>query len=356
MRLPDGSVRDQPLVCQSRDSAVGPTADTTYTGLDGPPTAPRNPAAEDPLRWEAFFNYAQAFTYPLQPTPAGAARAVVPRDQLGGFLSNVDNAYAFAMGSRGIGPVLVLRGRASRTPQTLDGRPVMGSGDVRYWSLCENEVASQRVVDCLYDEQARIDSRGWFTIAVSTPASRPRNARAECGVGWLAWGPQPDAFVILRHMLPSPAFAQAIQRVARAGTERDVVGDYLPVGRHTSVADFEALGCGGASGSGTSRGAEPVSGSGSARIAFPPARTVARCGARRSLTIRLPRRRGLRLERADVYLNGRRVRRVTGRALHRAVRLARLPRGAYTVRVVVRARVGSRRVVLRGTRRYPACR
>ena len=44
-------------------------------------------------------------------------------------------------------------------------------------------------------------------------------------------------------MLPSVDFAQAIQNVAEAGTETDVIGEYLPVGTHTTKADFEARGC-----------------------------------------------------------------------------------------------------------------
>ena len=207
------------------------------------PTRP-NPAAQDPVRWERFFNYAQAFSYPIGSTPLAPAREVLPRDQLGGFLSNVDNAYTFALASRGLGNVLVLEGRAPRTPRTRAGADTMDADvDVRYWSVCENEVASQRVIDCAYDEQVPLDKDDRYTIVISTPDDRPANARAECGVTWLRWGVQPDGFVILRHMLPSPDFAHAIQRVERNGTERDVIGDYLPVGRHTDTAAFEARGC-----------------------------------------------------------------------------------------------------------------
>jgi hypothetical protein len=244
LKLPSGQVLDQPLVCQARqDAGANQAVEEFHANTDGPGTDPRNPSAEDPIRWEAFFNYAQAFSYPVQATPAGAGRAVVPRDKLGGFLSNVDNAYTIALASRGIGPVLVMEGRAPVTPRTLDGRRVMEGGQVRYWSICENELASQRVIDCAYDEQVRTDAGGRFTLVMSTPGDRPANARPECGVSWIAWGVQPDGFVILRHMLPSVAFAQAIQRVSEPGTEKSVIGEYLPTGRHTTKADFEGRGC-----------------------------------------------------------------------------------------------------------------
>ena len=250
LRLPGGTELDQPATCAARDSAVGPTIDGLQADLDGPGTAPANPGAEDPIRWEAFFNYAQAFSYPLQAAPAGGGRDVVPRDPQGGFLSNIDNAYTLALASRGIAPVLVFEGKAPTTPTTLDGDSVMGTGQVRYWSLCENEFASQRVIDCLYDQQVLTNDDGRFTIVMSTPGSRPENAIPECGVSFLRWGAQPDALPILRHMLPSVDFAEAIQNVAVAGTETDVIGEYLPVGTHTTKSEFESRGCKAAAGGG----------------------------------------------------------------------------------------------------------
>ena len=157
--------------CAARDSAVGPTIDDLHANLDGPGTTPADPAAEDPIRWEAFFNYAQAFTYPLQATPAGAAREIVPRDSQGGFLSNVDNAYTFALANRGDRPGARPARKAPTVPPTVAGDPVMGAGQVRYWSLCENEFASQRVIDCVYDEQVQLGKRRRFTVVVSTPSA-----------------------------------------------------------------------------------------------------------------------------------------------------------------------------------------
>ena len=244
MRLASGQVLDQSATCESRgDSPAAQALDSFHASADGPGADPSNPTSEDPIRWEAFFNYFQAFSYPAQATPAAAVRTVLPREKLGGFLSNVDNAYTLATASRGIGPVVVLEGRAPVTPRTLDGRPLMEDGQVRYWSLCENEFASQRVIDCVFDEQVRTDARGRFTVVMSEPGERPANARPECGVNWIAWGVQPDSLLILRHMLPSVSFAQAIQRVSEVVTEQAVIGEYLPVGRHTTRAEFEARGC-----------------------------------------------------------------------------------------------------------------
>ncbi|HWH46034.1 MAG TPA: hypothetical protein VNT32_15035 [Thermoleophilaceae bacterium] len=243
MEVAPGLTVSSPIRCQPRDSASAAVNDL-HAQTSGPGIDPANPVAENPIRWEAFFNYLQAYSYPLGATPLASARAVVPRERLGGFLSNVDNAYTFALANRGIAPVLVLTGRAPTTPRTRAGALTMDADvQVRYWSLCENELASQRVIECIFDEDVAQDDEGHFTVVVSTPADRPANARPECGVNWLPWGVQPDGFVILRHMLPSPSFAQAIQNVAAVGDERSVMGDYLPLGVHMQTAEFESRGC-----------------------------------------------------------------------------------------------------------------
>jgi S-formylglutathione hydrolase FrmB len=78
----------------------------------------------------------------------------------------------------------------------------------------------------------------------------------------------------------------------------------------------------------------------------------ARSCRRSSLTLRLRRPRGVTLRKATVYVNGRRVRTVTGRALRRAVTLRGLPSGRLRVRVVV---VTSTRRKFIVKRTYRAC-
>ena len=131
------------------------------------------------------------------------------------------------------------------TPHTRNGEPRMGDGQLRYWSLCNNEANSQRYIDCLHDEQARRVSGERAIVLVSRAADRPANAIAECGVNWLNWGPFSNSLIIYRHMLPRGDFAQAIQRIpGPAGDhEREVMGEYYPYGTHLSKAAFEALGC-----------------------------------------------------------------------------------------------------------------
>lgn len=248
--LSDGTVAHMTASC-TRDQEVQPLGEQAgdlpvaqaYRD-NAVPGSPATAPAADPLAWEKFFNlqhqYAAVFT---RGTPA---RPIVD-DQLaqsgGGYLSNKDNDYAVAIGNRGFGPVLVLRGRAPVTPRTRAGEPVMQAAQLRYWSVCTNERNSTRYVDCMFDEQAVVASGGFYTIVISAPADRPANATEPCGVNWLAWGAGPEVMVILRHMLPDASFASALQNVQRPSRLVPVVGDYLPEGKHMTTTAFESRGC-----------------------------------------------------------------------------------------------------------------
>lgn len=69
-------------------------------------------------------------------------------------------------------------------------------------------------------------------------------------MSWLDWGERGDlagrpdyGLLIIRNMLVSPLFEQAIQRVERPGTEPGVMGAYFPESVYTTKRRFEAEGC-----------------------------------------------------------------------------------------------------------------
>jgi hypothetical protein len=241
LRLPDGTEVDQPVAC----SALTDQPSTGVTRADrassGPATFDHTTAAGRP-QWERFFNVTRTIARQFSQDAAEAAGD----EQRGGFFSDQNNAYVYTFVSREHGEVLVLRGRLPDVPETYDGQRLFERAPLRYWSLCNGSVQPYGVTDtvgCVHDEQVGTDRRGWFTIVLSTPEQRPANARRACGVTWMPWGVRPNAALIMRNQLPSPWFDRAIQRVKKPGTERDVMGDYLPRGRYTSAASFEKRGC-----------------------------------------------------------------------------------------------------------------
>lgn len=178
-----------------------------------------------------------------------------PEYEMGQY-ANLDNQYMTVSINRGHGKVVVIRGKAPITPATYQNAPLMQETvDMRYWSLATNEsIATTKVTDSAYDEQAPLDSNGYYTIVVSRLEDRPQNSKESNGVKWLAWpengdgvlDPQynhpDDGVLIFRNMLPSSDFEQAIQNVLVYGDEPDVLGPYMPVCQYMSIDEFEELG------------------------------------------------------------------------------------------------------------------
>jgi hypothetical protein len=160
----------------------------------------------------------------------------------GGFYENVDNAYMTAFDTSSYGDVLVFHGKAPSTPRTyLPSDTTMGSGQLRYWSMCSNMSTTQYLA-CVKDDDVTLGHGGYYTVVISTAANRPATAKASCGIEWLAKGPLPSAPIILRNMLPDPKFTHAIQDVPAQGQERATLGPYYPNGYYFDHAtNFDAF-------------------------------------------------------------------------------------------------------------------
>jgi hypothetical protein len=250
LTLSDGTILRGDELC----AAVGSTDNLletsklpleTYLALRDQPGKPSTFPALNPPRFGAFYNTAFTincvFLSICEPNPVRS----------GGQYSNRDVSYVGTFLNRQFGPVLVLRGKLPTTPQTYDREKRMGEGQLRYWSICQNEsFATTAGAGCLYDEQVPIDEDRRYTIVTSLPDDRPANARERCGVGFVPWpangdgsGHPDDALLLIRNMLPSPTFHQAVQDTRVPGDEAEVMGPYLPTATYTTTAEFEELGC-----------------------------------------------------------------------------------------------------------------
>ena len=125
--------------------------------------------------------------------------------------------------------------RAPTFPDTRPGAPVMPGGQVRYFSLCQNEFASQRFIACRTDDQTAVGPDGFMTYVVSTPAQRPSNARAPAasrGCRAARARRPPD----LPPHAARPVRRQAIQRIGTRAAEGTAMGDYFPRSRCSPTA------------------------------------------------------------------------------------------------------------------------
>jgi len=153
-----------------------------------------------------------------------------------GLFANRHVAYLAAPISRELGEVLVMRFWA---PSAQSGAAT--EGQLRYWSVCSNEALTTRVVACTHDQSTALTG-GFATIVVSDPARRPTNAVAENGITWLPRGIADIGILIYRHMLPNPAFAEAIQNVPLDALPDDVMGIYAPATGYCTTRTFESGG------------------------------------------------------------------------------------------------------------------
>jgi hypothetical protein len=268
LRLADGSVLRGRDVCraindQQRYFTVSTMPAAVYESLVNTPGAdPVTNSAFDPVRWERFFNTPLALSIFRYDTPSQDLRKKdLALGEVGGFYDNRAVKYTVGPINAAFGDVLVLRGKLPRTPRTGRGVERMGGGQMRYWSICQNtSPVETQGVDCVDDSRVRRLLRGdrRYTIVVSRRATRPDNARRQCGVAWLNWGNRRDVLgrrsgtLIMRNLGANPRFAHSLQKVTPAdisvtsnGTrsERDILGPYLPRGHYTSTADFEGRGC-----------------------------------------------------------------------------------------------------------------
>ncbi|MCU1451691.1 MAG: hypothetical protein JWP02_3861 [Acidimicrobiales bacterium] len=215
---------------------------------NGAPAGPPWPGTNPPT-WHRFYNgLTSAATLTdngVTGTQAsdGANAQIMQQSSKGGFLDNPDNAYVYAGFSRGYGSVVVLHGKLPTFAATYPAAATMPGGtQLRYWSMCTYDVASERYYGCVPDDEVATDASGGFTIVVSDPSNRPANATAACGANWLPFGPAPESLAIMRNMLPDASFTNAIQS-AGYGTEAKDLGAYYPAGLYTTKSAFEAKGC-----------------------------------------------------------------------------------------------------------------
>lgn len=171
------------------------------------------------------------------PIPEGVEDPL-PLPAGGGFLSNIHNAYTTNLFTRNYGNVVMIRAKAP----SYRGGTAFGEEQLRYWSICQNDLPTQRYVGCVADYQAHLDDQGYFTVMVSDEADRPVNAVAENGIDWLAWGPYFDALLIYRHMLQSDDFAQAIHNVPKGTPPIEIMGEYMPQSAYCLPEIVEAAG------------------------------------------------------------------------------------------------------------------
>ena len=165
------------------------------------------------------------------------------------------------------GRIIVIHGKAPSTP---DGMPIGEKGrnfrrnvDMRFWSICNNDLAIPvPVVGCIADLTTEVEG-DYYTLVISDDLLRPDWLKPD--TNWLPWGDeQYPKLIFFRNMLPASNFPYSIQKAIDPGRctfdfnfptlpERDpvdtagkcaqqVMGDYYPVAAWCDKSTFIAGG------------------------------------------------------------------------------------------------------------------
>ena len=173
------------------------------------------------------------------PIPEGIEHSI-PLGGGGGFLSNKHNHYLTNLFTRSYGNVALVRAKAP----TFRSQQGVGFGEeqLRYWSICQNDLPTQRYVGCYADYQIELHDDGYFYVMVSDAEDRPSNAEQSNAINWLAWGPYYDSLLIYRHMLADPDFAETISNVPAGTPPIEVMGEYLTEPAYCTTEIVESAG------------------------------------------------------------------------------------------------------------------
>lgn len=151
---------------------------------------------------------------------------------------NPHSGFMLSKGDSSYGDVLLVRGKLpSYTTQPMG----VAAPQLRYWSLCENGAISTMVYGCLSDRDVALDTFGYYTVAISGDAARPTVLAPALGFSWLNWGPERISAVLIRELLASADFANAIVNAPSTLPALTVTarGEYMPLATYCSRATLQ---------------------------------------------------------------------------------------------------------------------
>jgi hypothetical protein len=218
-------------------------------GNDPALTPATSPARPDP-QWEMFRGMRYSVLGAFK-TREAQEKMPLQKEMEGG--GDPTTGYMVVYLSRHFGPLYVFRAKMPSFPNTFAGTKIMPDGQVKYWSVVSVASApSGELWDGLMDMQLPLDEKGFYTIVVSRPEDRPRNATPENHVAWMDWGPGEGlddprnrkdwGMLIMRFMVCHPDWKNSPQEATKPGSEKAIMGPYYPKGYYTTKAQFEAEG------------------------------------------------------------------------------------------------------------------
>ncbi|RLQ20489.1 hypothetical protein DWB85_17210 [Seongchinamella sediminis] len=158
------------------------------------------------------------------------------------ILASDDILYLGCPYSRRLGEVFVIRGKAFRTPDTPREPVYLQQAQIRGFTITNYNFWAGICNDAIVDRDLVLDAEGYFTVVVSGPENRPRNASADNQVNWMDWGPYLDGQLTFRLLLRTNPLLLRLRELAEGGAEDSELQPYLPRMGHCAKAEFETAG------------------------------------------------------------------------------------------------------------------
>lgn len=202
--------------------------------------------------WNTDYSVTGAF---LACDPRERVRRHPPSDA-GGFASNPDTKYMVIIYALDKEQCLVVRGKKPSHPYTRRGQTSLPEHcECQYFSVSTAAAPpSGEGYDTACDEQIPVDSDGNYTIVVSWPWYRPKNANLKNGVVWLSPGDGEGHYVgarnwvgilYIRYQNPSLSWIHSPARIPMPTIDSPlpkdavVMGPYYPRGQYMTTKQFE---------------------------------------------------------------------------------------------------------------------
>ena len=234
------------------------------------------PARPAPM-FQRFWNIDYSVTGAFVKNPKERA-ALFPATDSGGFANNPDTVYMAAPFSLGFGShekiadkiksieniesiarIAVVRAKMPTHQSTRHHqRTWTPDTDVRYWSVSTGGTPPSGLGwHSLFDEEVPVDDEGYFTIVMSWPEDRPKNAIKEHGVAWIPFGDGEGHYVggrtwinimYMRYTDSNPTWAESPKKIPPPTPENPIPQDpfvmkeYYPRARYMTKGEFERLG------------------------------------------------------------------------------------------------------------------
>jgi hypothetical protein len=178
-------------------------------------------------------------TFPVIGLPAADPQFKPVSNNLN-FIPNGEAGYLRAATGENRADMALVRQKAASAPAL----PPLLTADpqVRYLSICLNQLNNSQVVACLADRDMVLQDDGDYVVVISATAKRPPMANATFGYNWLPWGASNDGLIGLRQVLAAPGFAGDYNLAAAHSFQpvSTTLGEWAPDFSYCDSATFAA--------------------------------------------------------------------------------------------------------------------